>query len=160
MSKTKAKPAAAPVHDPEGKAKLVAGGKALKRIKASYTKVWEDWTGEGSVGEALVVASDEALRISGAKERKGKAYSSVFSALLKEYGLSEKDGLDAVTRSALLNLMPILDLVNKWLAERAEPDRQNHPRVVWATWSKPLKEADRKSKPKGQDQKHDDVDPA
>src|SRR5215831_15638054 len=97
--KTKDKPGAATVvHDPEGKAKLVAGGKALKRIQAGYKKLWEDWTGEGSVGQALVVASDEALRASGAKERKGKAYSSVFSALLKEYGLSEEDGLDQVTR--------------------------------------------------------------
>lgn len=119
------------VADEEGKGKLTAGAKALKRIKTGYKKLWADWTGEGSVGVAVMVASDEALRTSGAEERQGGAYSRAFSALLEQYGLGEEDGLDKQTRAALLNLMPVLAEVNDWLWFQEDHDALNHPRTVW-----------------------------
>jgi hypothetical protein len=80
------------------------------------------------IGPALVKVRDRALELSGATNVKSPHYQDAIREELKRSGL---DVIGPSERSYCLKIMDNLSDVEKWLSERPNPDRLNHPKTIW-----------------------------
>jgi hypothetical protein len=105
-----------------------AGTAAWVRLKKK--KAWIDWL---TVGEALRIGREEAMRRAGVNRPEGKGYNMAFGKWLADYKL---DDMDKADRSRLFNVMDEIGRIEEWrkTLTTTERLRLNHPSTVWRKW--------------------------